>query len=146
MDIETLRFLERIVIALGGILSIWLGFKLFSIAEIKRESSGTFKSAVATMTVTKVGPGVFFALFGAFILYTGITTTVSINGNAQLASRSRVVSVVNDTNLAIEQLREEIDKLPDGEIKSKLIKMVNSIQNSSIRFIGEMMPQEKPTG
>jgi hypothetical protein len=59
---------------------------------------------------------------------------------------SRVVSVVNDTNLAIEQLREEIDKLPDGEIKSKLIKMVNSIQNSSIHFIGEMMPQEKPTG
>jgi hypothetical protein len=74
---EIMRMIERITIVGGGILSIYLGYRLFSIAHLKQESSAKFKSEVFEFTATKVGPGVFFALFGAYILYGGINHPVS---------------------------------------------------------------------
>ena len=76
MTSETLRMLERLIVASGGVLSILLGFLLFRIAELKSDASGSFKSAIFNISLTKVGPGVFFALFGAFILSTDVKTPI----------------------------------------------------------------------
>jgi hypothetical protein len=135
MDVESLRLFERLVIALGGILSIWLGYKLFSVAEIKAESSGSFKSSVANITMTKVGPGVFFALFGAFVLYTGITTTIRTE-NRRADQVATVAAIGSENNIQL--LQSEIGKLPDGEIKKHLVELVSKLQNDSRRFMGEL--------
>jgi hypothetical protein len=82
---DVMRMMERILDVCGGILCIYLGYMLFHIASLKQEGTGKFKSAVFEFTATKVGPGVFFALFGAYILYASLnhpiqTTEQSANG------------------------------------------------------------------
>jgi hypothetical protein len=74
---EILRMAERIIVVLGGILCIYLGYLLFHIAVLKQDSGGKFKSAVFEFTATKVGPGVFFALFGAYVLYGSLNHPIS---------------------------------------------------------------------
>ena len=68
MSVEALRMLERIIVACGGVASIYLGYRLFVVANFTSVSGGTFKSKIFSMTLTKVGPGDFFALFGAYVL------------------------------------------------------------------------------
>jgi hypothetical protein len=71
---EVIRSLERVLVVAGGILSIYLGCRLFHIAQIAESSQGKFKASIVEFTVSRVGPGVFFALFGAWILYTSLAT------------------------------------------------------------------------
>jgi hypothetical protein len=130
MNVEVLRLFERIIIALGGVLSIWLGYKLFSIAEIKADSNASFKSSAITISMTKIAPGVFFALFGAYVLYASITTKIETKGETH--------AVVSFTH-TINQLRSEIDKLPDGEVKTQLNELARRLRNddnNSARFRG----------
>jgi hypothetical protein len=64
-----LRALERIISVLIGGFFAWLGFRLFLDVSTKADSSGKFTlpggSAIHLM---RVGPGVFFALFGMAIV------------------------------------------------------------------------------
>jgi hypothetical protein len=73
MDIETLRMLERIIVVFGGILSVFLGYRLFLLADTKSDSDGTFRLAdVFDAGFKRVGPGIFFAFFGASVLYSSL--------------------------------------------------------------------------
>ena len=79
---ETLRMMERIIIAIGGIISIVLGYRLFRLVPTNNVSGGVLKGALLTISLSKVGPGVFFAAFGAFILIYGITTQITDRSEA----------------------------------------------------------------
>jgi hypothetical protein len=69
MDPITLRAVERILaIAIGG-LSILLGYRLFLAIPEQRDGSGTFRLPWnISVGLARVGPGVFFALFGAAVV------------------------------------------------------------------------------
>jgi len=76
------RHLERIMIVLAGALSIVLGYRTF-LSIPRRTEKGEGKLELPggiSIYVTRVGPGVFFALFGAVILalglYKGLTVDV----------------------------------------------------------------------
>ncbi len=107
MLIALLGVLERFVIDAGGILSIFLGFRLFFVSELKSEAGGKFSSQLFNLSLTKVGPGVFFALFGAYILATTLNRPIKINQQVDLAGMEETLS----------RLAEDIHKLPDGEAK-----------------------------
>jgi len=79
MSVEILRMLERIIAALGGIGSIYLGYRLFSIARLENSSSGSLKNSLFTISLTRIGPGVFFALFGAYILVTSVNSRLTFS-------------------------------------------------------------------
>jgi hypothetical protein len=87
---ESLRMIERIIATLLGGFFSWLGFRLFLDVTSKENSSGEFKlpSGVGVQ-LTRVGPGVFFALFGAAIVCYSFHSQVTIdrtetrNGKAQ---------------------------------------------------------------
>jgi hypothetical protein len=71
------RHLERLLIVMAGALSIYLGYRMF--LAIPREATvaetGEGKLELpggVSIYVTRVGPGVFFALFGAVILGLGL--------------------------------------------------------------------------
>lgn len=69
MDPSTLRALERILVVLASAMSIFLGYRLF--LAIPRQQSGEGKLELpggVSIFVTRVGPGVFFALFGAVVI------------------------------------------------------------------------------
>ncbi len=69
MDPVNLRAIERIVaVAIGG-LSIFLGYRLFLNMPEQKEGTGKFHlPGGISIYLSRVGPGVFFALFGAIVV------------------------------------------------------------------------------
>lgn len=125
MEVETLRMAERIIISLGGILSIFLGYRLFYIASLKTDSGAEFKSALFSASFTKVGPGVFFALFGAYIMLTSITTQIDIQSNQVNETDSR------NQATAFSQIAITATLLPNSAEKSRIIGLVRQAQQKS---------------
>jgi hypothetical protein len=69
MDPMMLRAFERLlVVAIGG-LSVWLGYKLFLRMPDQKDSEGRVKlPGGVSIYMSRVGPGAFFALFGAAVV------------------------------------------------------------------------------
>jgi hypothetical protein len=70
------RCLERLIITLTGTLSIFLGYKLFTIVS---DSLSDLQSEVGNfkLTIRRAGPGIFFALFGSAILIIALNNVYS---------------------------------------------------------------------
>lgn len=69
MDVETFRGLERLLVITAGALSIYLGYRLFLRMPERREGEGKFGlPGGISIYLSRVGPGVFFALFGAVVV------------------------------------------------------------------------------
>lgn len=69
MDILLLRGIERLAIVLIGGMAIYLGYRLF--LAVKAEAEGEARINLphdVTVMVSRVGPGVFFALFGSIVV------------------------------------------------------------------------------
>ncbi len=63
------RALERIIVVVSGALSIYLGYRLFLVNPERDESTGKFKlPGGISIYMTRIGPGVFFSLFGAAVI------------------------------------------------------------------------------
>jgi len=77
---EFLRMIERILATLLGGFFSWLGYRLFLDVTPKQNSSGEFKLPTGIVVqLTRVGPGVFFALFGAAIVCYSFYSRVTID-------------------------------------------------------------------
>jgi hypothetical protein len=73
MEILLMRGLERLAVVLIGGMAIYLGYRLF--LAVKAEASGEAKISLpgdVTAMVSRVGPGVFFALFGSIVVATSL--------------------------------------------------------------------------
>jgi len=69
MEPITFRAIERIIAVVIGGLCIYLGYRLFlHIPEQKEGEGKIILPGGISIFVTRVGPGVFFALFGAIIV------------------------------------------------------------------------------
>ena len=87
MDPALLRSLERILaVGIGG-LSIVLGYRLFLALPEQRDSAGTVKLPWnISVVMSRVGPGAFFALFGAAVVAFGLHSAVSISSERIVTS------------------------------------------------------------
>jgi len=78
MNAETLAIVfrggERLGIVAVAALCIWLGYKLFQSLPAQHGSGGTLTLPSAKLVMSKVGPGVFFALFGGLVLWEATKT------------------------------------------------------------------------
>lgn len=79
-----------------------------------------------SITLTKIGPGVFFALFGAFVMYSGITTKVELDSSASMSLTDLQTA---DTDDPVNLLSAEISKLPESPQKDKLLSLVNQTRD-----------------
>ena len=75
-----IRGAERLIIVGSAILSLYLGYRLF-IAGIVNKQSGEFSSKSFSVKLLNVGPGVFFALFGTFVLVVMISASLNVFEN-----------------------------------------------------------------
>lgn len=120
MDLETdliiLRSVERLAAILIGGFFTWLGYRLFLDITVKADSSGKFNLPGGTaIHLTRVGPGIFFALFGTAIVCISFLRPVELRregvptGTAGQGSSSKIefVGAVQE-NLALN--RELADK------------------------------------
>ena len=78
MDAIVLRSLERLVVVAFGGLSIYLGYRLFLRMPDQENAQGrvTLPGGIS-IYMTRVGPGAFFALFGAVVLSLSFHHTIS---------------------------------------------------------------------
>ena len=90
MDPITLRAIERILaVAIGGV-AIVLGYRLFLAVPEQRDASGTFRLPWnIAIGLTRVGPGVFFALFGAAVVGYSLHGAIDVSQSADGSSRIR---------------------------------------------------------
>jgi hypothetical protein len=123
---ELLRMFERELIVVGGILAIYLGYRLFYLAHIPQESSGKIKTKLFEFAAAKVGPGVFFAAFGAWVLYTGMTTRIDITTTTQPQTPARTTQTQFDPQ-ALVRLNTLLQKLPAEEDRQAAASLLRQI-------------------
>jgi hypothetical protein len=155
MDEVTIRLLERVIITLGGILSIYLGYRLFHISQLNSDSTGTFKvKEVVDIGLNRVGPGIFFALFGAFILHTSLSRPISIQWRPEAIASAPNKSVVygqsylkGNIEASLAKIEEFAKTLPVtqrdtllGEIKSIRLQVATY---PYYNFIGKVPSQDE---
>lgn len=92
MDPLLLRFLERLTVVLIGGMAIYLGFRLFLKVPEHRDSTG--KVALPwdiSIVMTRIGPGVFFALFGTVAVGLSLIRPLEINSQGTAPSSVRYI-------------------------------------------------------
>jgi hypothetical protein len=72
------RIAERFCASIGAIIALWCGFRLFYTVATQ-DSTAEIVASGYKFAMTKVGPGIFFALFGSIILVYSITSHVSFS-------------------------------------------------------------------
>jgi hypothetical protein len=150
MQPVNMRAIERILAVIIGGICIYLGYSLFlHIPELK-EGEGTFKlPGGISILITRVGPGVFFALFGAGIvalalyrsvvyrtegpegsqMYGGLTPQHTARGGESLdRDRLRLVLEIEFLNMLPSLLRTDLSderrrELPQRITSTKLALM-----------------------
>jgi hypothetical protein len=69
IELVLFRILERVIAVLIGGISIYLGYRLFHAVKAAGEGSAEVKlPGNVTVMVSRIAPGVFFALFGATVV------------------------------------------------------------------------------
>jgi hypothetical protein len=133
MDILLMRGIERLAIVLIGGMAIWLGYRLF--LAVKAEAAGEAKITLphdVTVMVSRVGPGVFFALFGSMVVIASLYFSISysdpersysgmapaaLSDSGEAASMAPSASAQADETLRLVRLRlrqeiEFLNRLP----------------------------------
>lgn len=87
METLELRAVERILAVLIGGLCIYLGYRLFGAVPEQTNGEGRISFADhASVYVNRVGPGVFFALFGATVVGASLFSQVILERTERAAS------------------------------------------------------------
>lgn len=108
------RGTERILVVAAAAFCIWLGYRLFQSLPTVHGSNGRLELPSAKLTFSKVGPGVFFGLFGALVLAqsawtvtTDETTTGGSNPTPGVTSR-RTMGVSQSDGVTLAQAQIDI--------------------------------------
>jgi hypothetical protein len=132
MDILLMRGIERLAIVLIGGMAIYLGYRLF--LAVRAEAEGEARITLphdVTVMVSRVGPGVFFALFGSMVVVASLYFSIrysdpersysgmaaSLSAAAEAPSAMPVAAAPPDEALALARLRlrqeiEFLNRLP----------------------------------
>jgi hypothetical protein len=109
MDEVMLRAIERLLAVIIGGLCVYLGYRLFLCIPEQKEGEGKIEFPGGTsIFVTRVGPGVFFAMFGAAIV--GVSVQNGIVSSRQNPNGERVV-YQGITPTATAQEAQKLDQL-----------------------------------
>lgn len=73
---STLRMVERGIVVLGGILSIYLGYRLFALGITEAQGS----ARAFGIELLEFGPGLFFAALGAYVLVRALGAVIRTGG------------------------------------------------------------------
>ena len=111
-----MRMVERLLGLLSGALCVVLGYRLFINLPEKTDSSGkVVLPGGVSIWLSRVGPGIFFALFGAAIVAYSFASTVRVT-NEQSVMPSPASSDAPATTVALR--RQEIAAMSAGAAKA----------------------------
>lgn len=110
----SLLILYRIITVLGGIMSIFLGYKLFARAHRIQGEFQVKGGKEYQVKLSQFAPGIFFALFGAFVLTMSLVKDVSWSSEShkvepQSLHEQRPITIPDSERNAIEAvIKDEV--------------------------------------
>lgn len=126
MEYLLLRFFERITAVLIGGMAIYLGFRLFIEMPEHKNSAGKFVLPWdISIVMTRIGPGVFFALFGTAAVSLALIRPLDISAKVPASSNgtgsSRIIYMTES------ELRDRTKRADARALLRKHIAVLNSI-------------------
>jgi hypothetical protein len=128
------RGFERLIIELFAGASLFLGWHLFSIGKVAKQT-GEFAFKDWHISLQRVGPGIFFALFGASILIIGLFKPLEIHD----ASQSPTLLSNNSKNEQDEG-RINMSYLGNNGMSLKSVQAINTVEEISKSFAYQIKP------
>jgi hypothetical protein len=83
------RIIERLIVCLTAGASLTFGWNLFRLG-IVTDQSADFAAGKWKATLNRVGPGVFFALFGATVLAISLQSPLQVKSTAENGERGSI--------------------------------------------------------
>jgi hypothetical protein len=109
-----MRMVERLFGLLAGALCVVLGYQLFIRLPDKADSSGkVILPGGVSIWLSRVGPGIFFALFGVAIVAYSFTSAVRVTDEQTMAPTSMRASAAVATQAVVASSRREISAMSD---------------------------------
>lgn len=127
MDAEVLRGIERLVVVLVGGLSVYLGYRLFLSLPEQKDSEGRLNlPGDISIYFSRVGPGIFFALFGSLIVTASLYFSVTI---FKLGEDDPMIfsGFVPQTQLSPDQTAPDQTAIDEANLKGHLT-LVNAVE------------------
>ena len=100
------RGIERLLIALGGIVFAYLGYRLYVQGITRGRGEAQVKSPILQFALSGTGPGLFFMAFGAIVLSISLST-----GGSSTTVTEDIID--NTTEQVIRRLTTERVQLSD---------------------------------
>ena len=88
----------RLIIAIGGILITYWGYRLFYVTSEKMGDLSVKSGTKHSLSLKDVAPGVFFALFGALVLIFSLLKPMSYSGASGSCTSGK--SLITDNRLS----------------------------------------------
>src|SRR5262245_13969419 len=109
-----MRMVERLFGLLAGGLCVVLGYQLFIRLPEKADSSGkVILPGGVSIWLSRVGPGIFFALFGVAIVAYSFASAVRVTDEQTVTPASMRASVGATTQAVVASSRREISAMSD---------------------------------
>jgi hypothetical protein len=114
LTVIVLRSIERLIgVLIGGFLT-WLGYRLFLDISTQADSTGKFSLPGGTaIHITRVGPGIFFSLFGTGIVLISFLLPVEYQGPS-ISVRSPAVERLDHQTIPDQHQTPEIVHQTNG--------------------------------
>jgi hypothetical protein len=99
LTVIIMRSIERLIgVLIGGFLT-WLGYRLFLDVSTQTDSSGKFNLPGGTaIHVTRVGPGIFFSLFGTGIVLMSFLRPINYQDHQKILPQPLAAQTAPQTN------------------------------------------------
>ena len=128
-----LRMVERIIAVLIGGFSIYLGYRLFFHLPFERSHEGELELPGVKIVLSRVGPGVFFGVFGTLVLYYSLTSPVKVDENSFIGASGGAGQAGPDAEASL---------MPQQRSKALTsIEVLNCVE----RMLGEVSSEEFET-
>ena len=141
ITVETMRGIERILGVLIGGCSIYFGYRLFFVLASTRaqnQASGSASLSIGSkfsFAMQQVGPGVFFALFGAIVV--GSSMNARLETKAPSGAELKFATSPTLPEAEREGVKQRIAAL--NRVPGMLASSVSSAQREELRLrIGEI--------
>lgn len=140
MDLLQLRVIERVLAVVIGGLSIFLGYRLFIKLPEQKDSSGkVILPGDISIFFSRVGPGVFFSLFGAAVVVVSLQHGLELD----LANKSSVTpeSTEKTANLKVRYMggADELDPAKRDALRAEARRTI-----AELNKLPTMLPANVP--
>lgn len=133
------RGVERLLIVAGGIIALYLGYRLF-VSGLVGGQTGELIGKSLSVRLVRVGPGIFFALFGTCVLIVMtwqniVTSTPKVDEKVGtltffgISEKSRIERVVEDIGAI------KVMVAAGSESRDNIVKVLTNIQESLVHIL-----------